>query len=138
MREKTVKRFYCDHCAKGGFKKPDMARHESSCTLNPKRVCYLCGGSVDIAGIIEAMKNRKDVRCQSEGDGSWNQSEPKSFETKSEEARDWLMEQTDGCPACALSVLRQGKIFAFEVFDYKEELSGWYSAYRGQDYANEF
>jgi hypothetical protein len=32
----------------------------------------------------------------------------------------------DFCPACALSVLRQGRIFAFDVFDYKEEVLNWH------------
>lgn len=42
MRSKTVQRFYCDHCNKGGFKRALMERHERTCFSNPKRQCPLC------------------------------------------------------------------------------------------------
>ena len=42
MRTKTVTRHYCEHCAKGMFKKPSMERHEAACFRNPKRTCPTC------------------------------------------------------------------------------------------------
>ena len=124
MRTKTVKRYYCDFCSKGGFKKPDMANHEKSCTLNPKRICYMCGGGVDISGIIEGMRKQPGVEFH-EGGSSWKNED--CWDVKSEEAITWLMGQVAHCPACVLSVLRQGSIFAFDVFDYKKEVDEWHS-----------
>lgn len=40
MREKTVKRFYCDFCRKAGFKRKQIETHERHCYRNPKRVPY--------------------------------------------------------------------------------------------------
>jgi len=42
MREKKVKRFYCDHCNKGGFSRASMERHENTCFKNLKRDCWVC------------------------------------------------------------------------------------------------
>jgi hypothetical protein len=117
MRVKTVRRFYCDFCSKGMFKKPSMREHEYACAMNPNRHCYLCEGQIDITGIITEFLKRDDVTAPDEGF--------KNGSTESEEAIKWLMEQVDYCPACALSVLRQGKIMAFEVFIYKNSVAAW-------------
>lgn len=125
MREKTVKRYYCDHCSKGGFRKPDMLSHEMTCTKNPKRGCYLCdvpSSTFDYVRIAAEMIRRDDVTFAGEGD----REREDAFETKSKDAITWLYGKVDGCPACVLSVLRQGTIYAFDVFDYKEELSEWH------------
>jgi phosphopentomutase len=49
MRSKKVIRYYCDHCNKGMFQKPAMARHEARCYRNRQRVCGRCGNSPDHA-----------------------------------------------------------------------------------------
>ncbi len=41
MITKTVRRYYCEHCKKGGQTKA-MAKHELSCLKNPQRVCSMC------------------------------------------------------------------------------------------------
>lgn len=68
MRTKKVVRYYCDHCAKGMFKKPSMARHELVCYRNPKRVCHRCNNNPDhcITGerkreLIDLARNRKPI-----------------------------------------------------------------------------
>lgn len=122
MRTKTVLRYYCDHCSKGGFRKPDMAAHEATCTKNPKRGCYLCGtptGTFDFVSLAEEMKKRDDVyQC--------DEPHEDTFEVKKSEAIGWLSSEVGGCPACILSVLRQGNIFAFNVFNYKDALLEWH------------
>jgi len=40
-RQKTV--YYCDFCKKYRLTRPSMMQHESSCTLNPDRVCRVQG-----------------------------------------------------------------------------------------------
>ncbi len=41
MRERTVKRFYCDHCKRAGLSRFHMAKHENGCTKNPARACRM-------------------------------------------------------------------------------------------------
>ena len=127
MREKTVKRYYCDHCSKGGFRKPDMVQHELTCTRNPKRACWLCesgAGGFDYLAIATEMKKRSDVTfVDSESHAGASED---CHCTSSKDAIKWLMEQVVQCPACALSVLRMGKIFAFDVFVYKDEVQNWH------------
>lgn len=42
MRTALRTRYYCDFCKKSGGSKPAMAKHETSCTNNPDRVCRMC------------------------------------------------------------------------------------------------
>lgn len=126
MRTKNVIRYYCDHCSKGGFKKPNMAEHEATCTLNPKRACWLCedaGAGRDYKSLVNQMRLRNDVHSDTEEETG----RPDSYSTHSKEAIGWLSSECGGCPACVLSVLRQGKIFAFDVFDYKACVSSWHA-----------
>jgi hypothetical protein len=116
MRTKTVKRYYCDHCSKGGFKEPSMRQHELGCTRNPDRVCYLC----------EMRRNYRELTIQAKA-----RSTPDKF---SDDARtingakelSELSDMVDGCPACLLAVLRQSNVMAFEHFDYKTNLDAWH------------
>jgi hypothetical protein len=115
MRSKTVTRYYCDYCSKGMFRKPDMARHEEGCTLNPKRTCYLCQNNSgecveDLAALAVTLKD-----------------EYKGSESMNITAEDLhrIRNATEGCPSCILSILRQAGIYAFDVFDYKKELAEW-------------
>ena len=43
MKEKLKTVYYCEFCRKYRLTRPSMARHESSCTLNPNRVCRVRG-----------------------------------------------------------------------------------------------
>ena len=43
MKEKTKTVYYCDFCKKYRLTRNSMVMHESSCTLNPERVCRVCG-----------------------------------------------------------------------------------------------
>jgi hypothetical protein len=120
MRTKIVKRYYCDFCSKGSFKKPSAIEHEGSCTLNPKRGCGLCGCTErDYAALVKESIS-KSLSKESPVNGE------DYFVMDSKESIGWLLSKVDGCPTCALSVLRQGKILAFDVFDYREELAGWH------------
>lgn len=122
MRTKTVLRYYCEFCSKGMFKKPSMIRHEATCCKNPNRFCGLCDAepkAFDIPFLANMMQGRDDVHNHEMLDGD-------IYTTASKDAINWLMGKVDGCPTCTLAVLQQGKIMAFEVFDYKKELSEWH------------
>ncbi len=42
MRSRHCIRYLCDHCSKGMFQKPSMAKHERVCFHNPTRACWAC------------------------------------------------------------------------------------------------
>jgi len=69
--------------------------------------------------LVNTFKNRPDVTRHDDFNGNsidcWG--------VDSQEAIDWLSEKCDNCPACMLAVLKQGKVLAFDVFDYKERAS---------------
>lgn len=43
MKEKQKTVYYCDFCKKYRLTRPSMIKHETSCTLNPTRVCRVRG-----------------------------------------------------------------------------------------------
>lgn len=111
MREKLVKRFYCDHCGKGRFHRSAMKRHELACINNPARVCPLCSEcklpQVPMTELIAAV--------------DYTRLQP-------------LREKANGCPACMLAAIVQSKqgCYADEddrwiPFNYKEERDKWWS-----------
>lgn len=86
MRERMVRRYYCDFCKKAGCSKGHMVKHERRCTANPNRVCGMCAlGAIKSAPLDELIK----LAC-----------EPGT------EADD-VLGAAKGCPACALSAIRQ-------------------------------
>lgn len=115
MREKTVKRFYCDHCSRGGFRKKDMAKHEERCIYNPLRKCFLCEDRheetppmPDLLAAIEASLDK-------------------------------LRDAAQGCPACMLAAIVQSKgeirkedgpdpdLMRWVEFNYKQELEDYHA-----------
>ncbi len=116
MRQKLVKRYYCDHCSKGGFKEPSMRQHEYGCTRNPARVCYLCEQSHDYKALCAEAKARSTQDEFSD--------EVRTINGAKELSQ--LSSMVDGCPACLLAVLHQSNVMAFEHFDYKKAVTEWY------------
>lgn len=72
MRTKKVTRYYCDHCAKGMFKKDAMQRHEVVCYRNHNRVCGRCGGEARVsperAALISNRKTRPNPLVSAPGE----------------------------------------------------------------------
>jgi hypothetical protein len=119
VREKMVRRFYCDHCSKGMFRRADMAAHESGCTMNPDRTCYLCkrsvgeeadAGWVSLAKFAEKLESEYAESCD---------------RVVTDEDLKRIRTATNNCPACILSVLRLAEIYSWEKFAYKAELAEW-------------
>jgi len=81
MKTKMRPRYYCDHCGKGNGSPSYMRRHESGCTLNPKRVCGMCKE--------EHQKKPAELLEILHADGF-----------------DAMKEAANHCPACILSALR--------------------------------
>jgi hypothetical protein len=110
MTTKTVKRYYCDHCKKGGCSKPTMAKHEARCIKNPLRYCGFCEkGELHPAPLPELV-----AELVAHGD------------------IEALKKAADGCPACVLSAIVQSKVQRkpedgddgnWIQFDYKKEVA---------------
>lgn len=122
MRTKLVKRHYCSYCGKGGFQIPAMNNHESSCTLNPKRNCRVCKAEPrNYPALISEI--RTDMRCKlventCKDETIWNVEDESLI-------RD-LSSMVDGCPACTLAVIRQGKLNC--SWDYREAFKAYQEA----------
>lgn len=101
MTTKTVKRHYCDFCRRGFFKGKSALEHEAICCKNPKRHCYLCNSSRDVAVLVLEF-NTSGLRS--------------------------LIQSADGCPACILSGILQSKTDEFVDWDYKKAVSEWHAA----------
>lgn len=114
MREKLVKRFYCDHCSKGFFKSPSAQSHEACCTKNPNRACYLCQ-CVD-------PDRTKELKIFVEQNSVEDNNERLIFK---DDQLVILKNLAQFCPACVLSGLQQGKSWC-SAFDYKEEVKAWH------------
>lgn len=100
MTIKLVKRYYCDHCRKGGMTKA-IADHERACIKNPERICPIC----------EEFSFEQVPM-------------PELLAAAAESLKD-LQALTD-CPACTLAALAQRRISNpeedWKEFDYKEEM----------------
>lgn len=115
MKERLVKRYYCDFCKISKGTKFAMKKHENRCTMNPDRVCGICS-------MVEGV-NRHDIQEMVDiiKDGTL-----KSLEN--------LRKFTDNCPSCILAAIRQSKTGAFlHDFDFKKELQGAYENYFDND-----
>jgi hypothetical protein len=117
MKTKKVTRHYCEFCSKGSFKKPTMEHHESVCFNNPKRHCAMCENAEEDTRLLIKESMRGFILEEKESSDGWR--------TADKAWLDNLRKLTHDCPACILSVLKQGKIEAFDIFDYKAERDAW-------------
>ena len=119
MKSKQVWRYYCDYCGKANCAKHHMKTHENHCTMNPDRYCRMCNGAT------------KPVELQKAIDWVWGNA---VFDPEDENYLALYDERTmmemrrmvDDCPACILSVIRQGRLHLIGLdFDYKKEAKEW-------------
>jgi len=104
MTTKLVKRYYCDHCRKGGMTKA-IADHEKTCIKNPERECFACKEfgftQIHMALLLSAAEGGVDA-----------------------------VKDMTPCPACTLAALSQFKKAhpesEWQEFDYKEAMLGLY------------
>lgn len=134
MRTKTVKRHYCDHCNKGMLQIPAMVKHEKGCTLNPDRICGMCGfnGGTPSPPIDELKAIHQEDIDNSIANGS--NLETVGFEPLMTypSLRGDLLKATD-CPACILAVIRQSnEERVFLNFDYQKELKEFWAAHNDE------
>lgn len=114
MRVETKKVYYCDHCKKHSLR--PLTKHERGCTNNPDRECGWMQEK-------EPHTKTGDLRSLIEWAKSW----PETTEHEVEILRG----KVEGCPACMLSVLRQGRAQAVRK---SRNFQGEEFEYVGSDY----
>lgn len=118
MKVKTVKRYYCEFCKKGGQSASHISRHEKGCTANPNRVCGLCKevgeDQAPMSVLMDIMAKAQITKSEEYGFLSATLHNEKEIIKALEEA-------TGNCPACMLAAIRQSKYaYLFNNFDFKQ------------------
>ncbi len=108
MRTKTKTVYYCEHCKKHGLCAGHMKKHEKHCTANPDRDCRVCD-NMQTREWVEKWRGyfkllrTEDARCNDMGMETfvmvWTDDKPRTLAN--------LYDDTGGCPACTLAVMRQ-------------------------------
>lgn len=130
MKTKTVKRFYCDFCGKGGCYSSNMRRHEEHCTLNPNRKCGLCEIAREtpkpIAELVALLPDPKQYERHEPADA------PLHYGTDLYDAINAALPElrnvTGNCPACIFAALRQSglPLEMADGFQFKQELADFW------------
>jgi hypothetical protein len=130
MKVKTVKRYYCEFCGKGGQSASHMSRHERGCTLNPNRVCGFCnevGEDQKTMPELMAIMAKAEINVVTDDivEGfRWTS----STLTNEKEILKALEDATGNCPACMLATIRQsGHAELFENFNFKDRQIDFWS-----------
>lgn len=128
MKEALRKRYWCDHCKKGGCSRYHMAIHERGCTLNPNRRCGVCSAMELEPAPLIALVAYVTLKAQWYA-GPDDESKYPGF--LGDEHLKPLRELAANCPVCMLAALRQAKCIASRgVFEMKKELEGLWAERR--------
>lgn len=152
MRQKKIWRYYCEFCKKSGCGKPQMRTHETHCTMNPDRICRVCGNVLKIEQpemrwLKALMPDPTDpiyqkgsdgkfaglgafVSYSSTDDGAGKRLLKASIERAIEDIRKMTEnDYHDGCPACILAAIRQTQPeWWWLEFNYQEEMKEAFAA----------
>ena len=111
-------RYYCDYCKKSGGSGGHMKNHEKSCTKNPDRECGFC----EVAGFLNNKEKLKAIVKKGISDFYFLDFDVQSekFEDVQEKISEDLIDESQGCPACALAAVRQTEDSELVQFDYKK------------------
>jgi hypothetical protein len=107
-----------------------MAKHEKHCTANPDRECKMCGCKGAYKEAIEQLRKRYNiVEVKDSPDFDSLKVEWTGLPVTLEE----ILNITDGCPACALSIIRLSGMnhWYFEWGDkwYEQEKSSFWAVF---------
>jgi len=130
MITKLRKRYYCEHCGKGGGSAGHMRRHERTCTANPTRECEMCQHTeaghheLSMTALVAMLPKRADFAHEiTEPDlGTWV--DYPGLDDAIKDALPALRERVGDCPACLLATFRQADLcdqISSDTFDYKRE-----------------
>jgi len=125
---KIKKVYYCEYCKKRSLR--TLIKHEKHCTLNPNRICRLCGRESILELIAQYKETYKFVK----------KIEDKRYEIKwiKKPTINEIMDKVNGCPICTLTLLRLAffepikerpcseTVQAIFKYDYEKALQNWW------------
>lgn len=119
MRTKVKKVYYCEFCKKHSLLSNTLANHEKYCTMNPDRECRVCKSTLDKKLVEKYQNSYSLVPIREEGCTGrkviWKDGKPIS--------KGDIMNDVNGCPACALAIFRQSPDLVWILtFNYEEEM----------------
>jgi hypothetical protein len=94
MKQRKAWRYTCEHCKKSGCNKTAILKHEQGCCKNPNRICGIC----------------REVGLTQQPLTLLIAEQHKVFGAGDDIELGLLRENTDGCPACMLATIIQGKL----------------------------
>lgn len=125
MQSILRKRYYCDFCKKSGGAAGHIKKHESACTMNPSRVCKLCGYLENEPTDFQALYSKtRELMTRTDlvdQDGFFTAKFVSELRTAAGE-----------CPACMLAAIRQCGIVSAvtnDLFNYKNEMKDFWDLY---------
>lgn len=141
MRKKKVWRYYCDFCKKANCSAPSIRKHEKGCTMNPSRVCGMCGMfDLEQPSLNKMMAFLPDPEKYKETSDAYDWiSYTSAFSVKVTEALPKLRDEAENCPACILAALRQKgvPVPVAREFQFTDECAAWWHEFNRQQHAQE-
>lgn len=141
--------YYCDYCKKKGLGAFAIIKHEKYCTANPDRECRLClltQGSTDkdlVKELIEKYKKSFKITTHEYeddfGGGTTSTFEWVDIKITPED----ILDKVDGCPACALTIVRLSGLSGPEVpreefkFEYQKFITDFWNERHSQEFERE-
>ena len=138
MRIKRVNRYYCDFCKKANCSAASIRRHESSCTMNPNRVCRVC--KMQRGDFEQGEATQPDLKTLIAIVPRIDEWTNEDMATQSlEESLVKLREASANCPACILAALRQSGCTRMSVlsFNFKQEMKAIWDAINENNWQEE-
>ena len=135
MKTRKVNRYYCDFCKKQGGSASHMRRHESACTMNPKRICRVCKmldyPQVDLGELVKLLPNHETYFKDDDDMGGEARYYSSELTTASNNVLSKLRDATENCPACILAAIRQAHIPVPMVtdFNFTEEMEAAWAVF---------
>ena len=132
MKKRQTWQYICEFCNKRGLSAAVIARHEKSCTKNPRRVCRVCamdhnglirgeGRQADIAQLMALLPDPAPHHTATEEGFPYFAD---SLTVECNRALVALRKAAGNCPACIMSAIRQKGIPVPMVtdFDFTQEM----------------
>ena len=126
MREKIKTVYYCDYCSKRYLIKSACEKHEKHCTANIDRDCRMCNMSdpENLRELIQKYNNQFDVHTI-EDNPIFGMPSFETYEIENSPKAEDILEDVDGCPMCALTIIRKLK-YPID-WDYKKQIEIWWN-----------
>jgi len=122
MLTKVKSVYYCEYCNKHGLGAGAMKKHEKYCTLNPDRICRMCAEHQERPDYRRLLS---EITYEPYSIGSHDKGGARLSPKQ-------IYDFVDGCPMCALTLLRLWKEEhpSFDYIncnlDYQKTVQDWF------------